>query len=404
MKKNTFQNIILYILLSIAFFYGGYYTGKRGFVFEIRKNPPKIEIINKAPADSTVDFGLFWEVWNLVSQQYLERPVNPTKMLQGAITGMVSSLGDPYTSYLPPEVNKTVSSALNGVYQGIGAELGLRDNQLIIVAPLDGSPAKAAGVRAGDKILKINGESAQGVLVTEAVSKIRGDAGTVVTLQLQRDDTEPFDLSITRNVIAVSSVAWEDKGDGTAYVRLSRFGGETNKDWIKSVSELNMKMPELDALILDLRGNPGGYLQSAIFVAGEFFNKQPVCYQEDSFGAITPYNADRNGTLTRIPAVFVLIDEGSASASEILAAALRSNIKAKLIGTKSFGKGTIQDAKEFSDGSGVHITVAKWLTPEKEWIHKKGLIPDIEVARTDDDYTKGIDPQLDKALELAKEF
>ena len=401
---EKFQRFLITVLIAVGFFYGGYYMGKRGFIFEVRKNPPKIEILNRYPSDQKIDFARFWEVWDLVSQNYLERPVDAQKMLWGAITGMVSSLGDPYTSYLPPEINKNVQNALNGKYEGIGAELGIKDNMLVVIAPLDGSPAKAAGVKSGDKILKIGETITSGMSVTDAVSKIKGAAGTKVVLTLQTGDGAPREITITRGVITISSVSWEDKGDGTLYIRVSRFGGETNADWDKAVSEANVKMKELDAIIVDVRGNPGGYLDSAIYLAGEFFTNKPVIFKESALGEQTPFGTQRIGIFQKVPGVIVLVDEGSASASEILASALRDNISAKIIGTKSFGKGTIQDAKDFSDGSGVHITIAKWLTPNKEWVHKNGIEPDVKVELTAENTKDGTDPQLAKALELAKEF
>lgn len=399
-----FQRFLILILVAIGFFFGGYYFGKRGFLFEIRKNPPEVKIINQYPAKENIDFGLFWEVWNLIDEMYLERPVDHQKMLYGAISGMVNALGDPYTSFLSPEINKAMEDALNGQYQGIGAELGLRDNQLIIVAPLDGSPAKAAGLKSGDKILEIEGESSYGISVSEAVLKIRGNAGTVSTLTIQTGTNEPREVKITRGIITISSVTWEDKGDGTAYIRVSRFGGETDKDWNKAVSEINIQMKELDAIVLDVRGNPGGYLQSAVYLAGEFMRNENVLYEETPMGKQIPYGASRVGSFEKIPALYVLIDEGSASASEILAGALKEKKDAVLIGKKSFGKGTIQDAKDFKDGSGVHITIAKWLTPNKTWVHKEGITPDIEVEITDEDLNNEYDSQLEKALELAREI
>jgi len=401
---SKFQRFLASILILSIGFYGGYYFGKRGFIFEVRKNPPEVKIINQYPAKQTVDFSLFWDVWDLIDTTYLERPVNHQKMLYGAISGMVSSLGDPYTSFLPPEVNKAMTEALNGTYQGIGAELSLKDSQLIVVASLDGSPAKAAGLKAGDKILAINGESSYGLSVSEAVLKIRGEAGTNVTLTLQSGDNDPREVPITRGVITISSVTWADKGDGIAYIRVSRFGAETNKDWEKAVSEINVQMKELDSIIVDVRGNPGGYLQSAVYLAGDFIRNKPVIYQETSDGTQIPFNTNRVGSFEKVPGIYVLIDGGSASASEILAGALKEERSAVLVGTKSFGKGTIQDAKDFDDGSGVHITIAKWLTPEKNWVHKEGLTPDVEVQITDQDIENQYDAQLEKAIELAKQI
>lgn len=403
-KFEKFQRIIVLALVAVSFFYGGYYIGKRGYIFEVRRNPPKITIINQFPGDKKVDFNLFWQVWDMINNDYLERPVDTQKMLYGAISGMVNSLGDPYTSFLAPQTYKIISNAINGKYEGIGAELGFKEKQLVVVSPLNGSPAKAAGVMAGDKILEIEGVSTIGMNLNDAVVKIRGEAGTISTLKLQRDASDPFVVRITRGEIKTASVTWEDKGNGVAYIRINRFGGDTNDEWTKTVSEVDIKMKELNSIVLDVRGNPGGYLQSAVFIANEFFRNKPVLYEEKATGEQVPFMADRVGNFINIPAVFVLIDGGSASASEILAAALRDNIHAKLIGEKSFGKGTVQDDKSFADGSGIHVTIAKWLTPNKDWIHKIGLEPDIMVSFTPDDAKNNKDPQLEKAVELAKKI
>jgi len=403
--KAKFQKLLITILIAISFFYGGYYYGKRGFEFEVKRNPPEIKIVNKNPGDQEVDFDLFWRVWDLVQKEYLDRPVDGQKMLYGAVSGMVSSLGDPYTAFLPPELNEAVTESLNSEYQGIGAELGLKEGQLVIVAPLDGSPAKAAGIRPGDKIIQIEGESTAGITISEAVAKIRGDAGTISTLLIGREGADPQEIKIKRNVIKIDSVVWEDKGDGTVYLRISRFGQDTNSEWERVVKDVNVRMDELDAVVLDLRGNPGGYMLSAIHVAGGFLSGKTVVEQEAATGEQVDYPSKKNqGQFSDVPGIFVLVDEGSASASEILAAALREHSKAVLIGTKTFGKGTIQDAKDFEDGSGIHITTNKWLTPSKDWIHDVGIEPDIVIEFTEEDIINDNDAQLDKALELAKEI
>ncbi|MFZ5425264.1 MAG: S41 family peptidase [Patescibacteria group bacterium] len=399
---EKFQRSLIVFLIAVTMFYGGYYVGQRGFVFQVRKNPPKVEVINRLPSTQTVDFALFWEVWDTVGSRYLERPVDPQKMLYGAIQGMVSSLGDPYTSFLPPTVNESVTNSLNGTYQGIGAELAIRDSQLIVVAPLDGSPAKDAGVKAGDAIVAIEGDSTTGITIIEAVAKIRGESGSSIRLTLARKGVaEPFDVDITRGDIKVDSVTWEDLGDGIAYIRISTFGADTNDQWSAAASSVNVEMDELNAVIVDVRGNPGGYLQSAVHIAGEFFSREPVLFEETATGEHIPFNAGRVGVFEDVP-VYVLIDGGSASASEIVAAALKAHAGATLIGQQSFGKGTIQDSKDFEDGSGLHVTIAKWLTPEKVWIHGTGITPDVEVERTPEEINEDIDSQLDKAVELAK--
>jgi len=406
---KKFQIILFTLLLAGSTFFGGLYLGKRGYEVDIRKNPPQVEFVNKSPTSQTIDFALFWEAWDQVSKDYLNRPVDPKKMMYGAVRGMVESLGDPYTSFLDPEVNKVVNNSLNGAYEGVGMELGIKDGLLMVVSPLDGSPAKKAGVLAGDRIFEIEGKSTAGITVTEAVSKIRGQAGTVSTLKIQRGNVDPFVLTVKREKITVASVTWQDKGEGTAYIRVSRFGADTNGDWDNAVKEVNVKMRELNAIVLDLRGNPGGYLQSAVHIASDFYTGKPVLYEQTALGEQLPFNAQGSADFARIP-VIILIDEGSASASEILASALKENIGAVLVGAQSFGKGTIQDAKEFKDGSGLHITIAKWLTSAKKWVGDKdengkvGLKPDIAVEITKDDINASRDPQLNKALEIAGKY
>ncbi len=400
-KFEKFQIYATSLLLITCAFFGGWYLGKSGFVFELRKNPPKIEIINKYPTYQTIDFDLFWSVWELLQKDYLDRPVDAKKMFYGALQGMVDALDDPYTSFLPPEVNESVNNALNGTYEGIGAELGIKEGQLIVISPIDGSPAKAAGVLPGDKILKIDDVPTAGISVSEAVSKIRGSANTMVTLTLQRDSAEPFALPITRGKIVIASVTGQVKDGNVAYLRVSRFGSDTNSEWDKAVASINVEMQNLDAVIVDLRGNPGGYMMSSVHLAGEFFKNKVVVYQEEATGEQTPIETKRIGVFQGVP-VFVLIDKGSASASEILAAALRVNANAVLVGEKSFGKGTIQDARDFEDGSGLHVTIAKWLTPDKQWVHKTGIEPDVVVEQTVEDTKANVDKQLNKALELIK--
>ena len=372
--------------------------GFAGYQLDLKLNPPSLKIENKKITSGEIDFSPLWDVLDRINEEYLFRPVDGTKLLYGAISGLIKALGDPYTAFLNPDENSAFNDSLEGTYEGIGAELGIRDEQLIIVAPLGGSPAERQGVRAGDKILEINGESASGISVTEAVTKIRGKAGTVVELTLQRGSGDSFKVSITRAQITVKSVNFEDKGNGIYYLEVTRFGETTNDEWDEAVA----KAKGAKGIVLDLRSNPGGYLSAAVYLASEFLDSGTVLLQEDANGDRAPLSVqstENDHAFAGIPVV-VLIDEGSASASEILAAALSERVNAKLVGEKSFGKGTVQDAVDFDDGSGLHLTVAKWLTPSGEWVHDKGLEPDFKVELTDEDINSGRDPQLDKALDL----
>ncbi len=401
---NNFQKYLVITLACISLFFAGFYFGKQGLDAKFVKKDYKVQITRKDPPSKEVDFSLFWEVWETLNSTYLERPIDAQKMVYGAIKGMVESLEDPYTSFLPPQQNEEAEASLNGTYEGIGAELGEKENQIIVISPFDGSPAKEAGIRPGDAILKVDDKATVGMSVNDVVKLIRGDAGTVVKLTIGRkDNKEPIEITIKRGQIKIDSVTWEDKKDGIAYIRISRFGDDTNKVWDETVAKINTQMTDLNAIVLDLRGNPGGYLDSAIHIAGEFYKDEPVIFEEYASGKQVERTTQRIGSLNGVPVV-VLIDEGSASASEILAAALRDHAGAVLVGQKSFGKGTIQDVRNFSDGSGVHITIAKWLTPKKEWVHNKGIEPNIKVEVTDEDIDQEKDPQLEKAIESAKNF
>ncbi|OGC62336.1 hypothetical protein A2890_01895 [candidate division WWE3 bacterium RIFCSPLOWO2_01_FULL_53_14] len=396
--REFFRKNFAFIVISAAIFLGGWQLGFAGYQLDLKLNPPSLKIENKKITSGEIDFSPLWDVLDRINEEYLFRPVDGTKLLYGAISGLIKALGDPYTAFLNPDENSAFNDSLEGTYEGIGAELGIRDEQLIIVAPLGGSPAEGQGVRAGDKILEINGESASGISVTEAVTKIRGKAGTVVELTLQRGSGDSFKVSITRAQITVKSVNFEDKGNGIYYLEVTRFGETTNDEWDEAVA----KAKGAKGIVLDLRSNPGGYLSAAVYLASEFLDSGTVLLQEDANGDRAPLSVqstENDHAFAGIPVV-VLIDEGSASASEILAAALSERVNAKLVGEKSFGKGTVQDAVDFDDGSGLHLTVAKWLTPSGEWVHDKGLEPDFKVELTDEDINAGRDPQLDKALDL----
>ncbi|MBU1017289.1 S41 family peptidase [Patescibacteria group bacterium] len=397
---QKFYTVLFVLLLSVGLFTGGYYFGRRGFDIAYQKTPPVVRVINKDNGPKDVDFAQFWEVWDLINKEHIDRPFDPRKLMYGALKGLTSAVGDPYTSFLVPVENESLSSSLNGEYEGIGAELGMKDNQLIIVAPLDGSPAQKLGVRSGDKIIKIDEKDTVGITITEAVSKIRGPKGQGVTLTLRRGEDE-FNLTILRDKIVIKSVVWEDKGDGVVYIRLSRFGEKTPQEWNEVISDMLPKMPNLKSIILDLRGNPGGFLTGSVYVASEFIEKGVVVKQVMADGTATSLDMDRRGKLLKYPVV-VLIDQGSASASEILTLALQDYGRAVTVGAKSFGKGTVQDARDFKDGSGVHVTVAKWLSPKGIWVHKVGITPDYSVEITEEDVKNFSDPQLEKAVELAK--
>ncbi|PIS13846.1 peptidase S41 [Candidatus Shapirobacteria bacterium CG09_land_8_20_14_0_10_47_13] len=349
-------------------------------------------------AHANLDFSLFWEVWDRLAANYLDKgAIKPAQMIYGAIQGMTAALGDPYTVFLPPTENKQTKDDLNGAFEGVGIQLGYdKDENLIVVSPLKDLPAAKAGIKAGDLILKIDTKETTGVSLPEAVSLIRGPAGTKVRLTLRHEEEQnAFEKELIREAIVVSSVevSFVDK---VAVLKLSRFGERTDEEWNKGIDEVINHQPGVSGLILDLRNNPGGYLSGSIFTAAEFLNSGVVVQQEQANGQRESFAVERKGKLINLPVV-VLINKGSASAAEILAGALQEHKRARVVGEKSFGKGTIQEAQELTGGAGLHITTARWLLPSGKSIDKNGITPDVEVK---DDPATTIDEQLEKAKEM----
>lgn len=385
----------------------GWFFGYKGYQVKLASSRPRITIEKpEAPQglDQKVDFSLFWQAWDILNKDYLFQPLDAQKLVYGAISGLAQATGDPFTAFLPPEQHKMVAESLNGQYEGIGAELAVRKGNLIIIAPLDGSPAKAAGIRPGDIILQVDDQLVAGLALSEAVAKIRGPAGSEVVLTLQRDAKESFTVKIVRAKLTQASVKWHpvEGHEDLAYLRLSRFGDTTEKEWDRAVEEIKAANPAIQGIILDLRGDPGGFVEGAVWVAGEFLPaKSTILFEEFNDGSLRALRSERRGRLQNLPVV-VLINQGSASSSEIVAGALRELVGAKLVGETSFGKGTVQKAESFADGSGLHVTIAKWLTPGKTWVHDKGLEPDVKLEVDWEKVEDEEDPQLDKALEILR--
>lgn len=351
---------------------------------------------------NNLDFKLFWQVWDLVSKEYVDKgAIDAKKMYYGAISGMVGALGDPYTTFLPPEAQKTTKEELGGSFEGVGIQLGFnKDKRLVVIAPLKGTPAQKAGIKASDLILKIDNKDTPGLSLPEAVNLIRGKKNTKVTLEILRGDEEkPRSFTLTRDTIVVKSVEFEVKKNSKdkkiAHIKLSRFGEKTEVEWNQAV--LDTLSSGATGVILDLRNNPGGFLQGSVFIASEFIEKgKDIVLQEGKNNE--SFKSDRDGKLLKIPLV-VLINKGSASASEIVAGAIQDHKRGKIVGETSFGKGTIQEAQELEGGTGLHITTAKWLTPNKRWVHNIGLEPDIRVENINGGDKDTRDEQLEKALE-----
>lgn len=406
--RNTSQTFIV-ILLIIVSALGGYFAGKNDINVAWEKYKPKVSVTSKEPPksiDQAIDFKLFWDVFDRVQKQYIgKKDIDVKKMYYGAISGMVAALGDPYTVFLAPDQNKETKEELAGRFEGIGAQLGAKDKKIVVIAPLKASPAEKAGVKPSDWIARVDGKDTVSWTLPEAVSKIRGPKGTKVKLTIvHENEDKPIELEIVRDTIVVKSVEWAQKekdGKKVAAIHLSRFGETTDDEWTSVVSEITQMRQtsgnSFKGVVLDLRNNPGGFLSGAVFIASEFLPDGVVVMQENAQGERQNYTVNRVGKLLRDPVV-VLINKGSASASEIVAGALSDRGRAKLIGEKSFGKGTIQEAQDLSEGAGLHITTAKWLTPEGHWVNEtEGLTPDIEVKPDEKDPTK--DVQLDRAIE-----
>ncbi len=349
--------------------------------------------------DPSLNWNLLEDVWSYAQKNFVEQPVDSQKLFEGALAGSIAALGDPYTIYLNSRLTKEFNQELSGEFFGIGAEIGVKKGILTIIAPLSGSPAEKAGVLPGDKVLAINKEDTSTMSLDYAVSRIRGEQGTEVTLFLFREgDTAPREIVVTREKIVFQSIKSKMLENGIAYVELRQFGDKSEEDFKKTAEELLKQNPK--GFILDLRNNPGGYLDDAIGIASFWIpNAQVVVKEKYSNGKVDEYKSRGKAFLADIPTV-VLVNNGSASGSEIVAAALSAYGKATLIGKQTFGKGSVQELKNFSDGSSLKLTIAKWLTPKDEIIHEIGIKPDVEIDRTKEDYDADRDPQLDKALEI----
>lgn len=400
MFKKFFRASLAIFLLIFVFLLGLTIGEERNFRKIISDG--KI-VINKdvltENSDSNIDFNLFWEVWDIIQSSYVDGPVPNEQLFYGALAGEVASLGDPYSIFLDPEISKEFEKELASEFEGIGAEIGMKNKMLTIISPLPDSPAEKAGLKSGDKIYKIDGEEAIYLTLNQAVSLIRGDAGTKVVLTVFRDgEDSELDIEIIRNKIHFDTVRWEIKNNNILYVEVSHFNNDTEELFNKMAHDNLNK--DIKGIILDLRNNPGGFLDVSVDIAGKWIRKGDVVVME-KFGETNNlyHRSDGRGEFAGIPTI-VLINEGSASASEIIAGALQDYNLATLLGEKTFGKGSVQDLRSLSDGSKIKITIAKWLTPKEREIDGEGIEPDIEIELTNEDYNNDCDPQLDKALEI----
>ena len=402
-KVNPFFNFFIqFLIIAIVFFAIGFAAGQKKISVERRGFIPEVTVTNSLPpANQNVDFSLFWNVWETLPKSYIDKSAfDGQKLLYGAISGMVRSLGDPYTAFLSPDQNDAVKDELAGSYEGVGIQIGFNENnRLVVIAPLKGTPAEEAGLLARDFILKIGEKDTLDITLPEAVDLIRGPAGTKVKLLLGHEgETETYEVEIARAKINVRSVDVEFKNTDSgeiAIIKVSRFGDKTNSEWDEVVGQVLDK--NVKGVVVDMRNNPGGLLTSSIYVASEFVGGT-VVKQELADGSVESLAASRTGKMQKTTLI-VLVNEGSASASEIFAGAIQDKGRAKIVGQKTFGKGTVQDVVDLPGGAGLHITIAKWLTPDGNSIHGEGIKPDIEVSISKEQRQAKEDPQLDRAVE-----
>ena len=402
-SSSIFSFLIQFLVVAAIFFLIGFAIGQKKIEILRQKTVPTISVQNQNPANQKIDFSLMWQVLDVIPQKYLDKSaIEGQKLLYGAISGMVRSLGDPYTAFLDPKQNQAIKSELSGVYEGVGIQIGFnKDKRLVVIAPLSGSPAQADGLRPKDLILKIGDREAFDLTLPEAVDLIRGPAGTKVKLVLQHEgEDKPYKKEIGRAKITVKSVEVEFRQKDSqkiAILKVSRFGDTTDSEWDDAVKRV--KSENAGMIVVDMRNNPGGLLSSSVHLASDF-TTGAVVKQEDSSGHVETISADHAGNFLKIPLV-VLVNGGSASAAEIFAGAIQDHNRAKIVGEKTFGKGTVQEPVELPGGSGLHITIARWLTPNGHSIHGTGISPDVAVAASSEADSK-TDPQLEKALEILR--
>jgi len=387
-NRRRFPPILLMVLLILVSFFAGF-TFSQSLSRPASQLPPEFDTLS--------------EVWQTLENYYVNKEaLDPDELSEAAINGLLEALGDPYTSYVDAETYKLSIPELEGSFEGIGAVIAMEDGEITVVSPIAGSPAEAQGIRAGDKILEIDGQPTSGMSLAEAVLKIRGPQGTKVTLLiLHPGETTPLEVEVIRAQIELDSVYLKMLPDDIAYIQITYFTERTHEELVAALNDAIETGAK--GIILDLRNNPGGYLHIVVEVADEFLDGGIVLYQADDDGNITrEWPASPGGLATDLPLV-LLVNGGSASGSEVLAGALQDRERAPLIGTTTYGSGSVKAFYELSDGSALYLTTGRWLTPNGRLIEGVGLTPDIEVAMTEEDIESGRDPQLERAIEYIEE-
>ena len=397
LNKNLFFKVVLGIALAIGIFFMGAYFGYSK-VADIQKVQ---NVYNKENNGTNTDFQAYWKAWNLLNEKSIySKKIKNEDRLWGSIQGLASSFGDPYTVFFPPQENKLFNAEIKGSFGGIGAEIGMKGGFLVIVAPLKDTPAYKYGIKSGDVILKIDDQDTKGMSIDEAINLIRGDVGTSVKISIFRQgEKKARDFTITRDLISAPVLDTQLTKDNIFIISFYTFSENSSALFEKALIEFQKS--KSNKLILDLRGNPGGYLDSALDIASHFIDQGKIVLKED-FGNnnIDTYRSYGSKFNLKNVKLVVLVDGGSASASEILAGALKEYNIGTLVGEQTFGKGSVQEVVDVTKDTSLKITIARWLTPNGISISEGGLEPNIVVKRTQEDYDKGLDPQMDKAKEI----
>lgn len=411
-RSGSRTSFVFAIIAALVLFGFGYAAGARGFL----ANQVAAPLIAAAGSDAPpagVDFSPVWKAWSVIDEKFVPAAVSTTTSIAtstaesnqervwGMVQGLAASLNDPYTFFLPPVESKQFSDDMTGSFEGVGMEIALRDQAVTVVSPLKGTPAERAGIKSGDKILKIDGTDTRGMDIVNAVKKIRGPRGTAVTLTILREGwDEPKEIKVTRETISVPTLVTTARPDGVFVIQVMSFTANV-PDLFRSALREFINSGN-SRLVLDLRGNPGGYLEAAVDMASWFLPAGKVIVTEDYAG-----HSERIVHRSRGYDIFsqnlrmvILVDRGSASAAEILAEALRHYGKARIIGTPTFGKASVQELVDITPETSLKITIARWLPPSGEQIPDTGIVPNVEVKVTDEDTKGGKDPQLDKAVEV----
>ncbi|HAU65736.1 MAG: Carboxyl-terminal protease [Candidatus Uhrbacteria bacterium GW2011_GWF2_39_13] len=396
---RSFSLLVLCLVTIITFSLGFFIGESRGVQSVVPQGQGQVLGQDEVPSylQEDIDFKQFWNIWSLVKEEFYRQPVSDIDLYYGALKGLVAGLDDPYSVYFDPEEAAEFAANLEGSFEGIGAEIGIKDDKLQIVAPLKGMPAELAGLLPEDWIVMIDGTETTGMSVEKAISLIRGEKGTEVVLTISREETdELMEISLVRDKIVVDSVKWMTDGQNVMTISISTFNHDTSALFTQAIQQALEQ--NVVGIILDLRSNPGGLLTTAIDISSAWVGYDPVVIERTKQEANT-FKGIMPPRIQGIPTV-VLVNGGSASASEIVSGALQDYGYAVVVGTQTFGKGSVQDYQQLPDGSSVKITTAEWYTPKGRTINKTGISPDVEVPYSLEEYKAGIDPQHDVALEI----